>query len=136
MPLRTLISLSTILGPDVLARYNQFLAAQINGEAAPGASSSEAMEALERLAATTLPAGYGWEWSGLSYQERRTGGQAALTFALAIVFANLFLIGQYESWTLPLSVMLSVGRPHWARSPPSGPPRSRTASTSRSAWFC
>ena len=93
VPLRTLISLSTVFGPDVLSRYNQFLAAQINGEAAPGASSGEAMAALERLAATTLPAGYGWEWSGLSYQERRTSGQAPLIFALAFVFAYLFLVG-------------------------------------------
>jgi multidrug efflux pump subunit AcrB len=109
VPLRTLISLSTILGPDVLPRYNQFLAAQINGEPAPGASSGEAMAALERLAAATLPAGYGWAWSGLSYQERRTSGQAPLIFALAFVFAYLFLVGQYESWTLPLPVVLSVG---------------------------
>ena len=74
VPLRTLISLSTILGPDVLARYNQFLAAQINGEPAPGATSGEAMAALQRLAATTLPAGYGWEWSALP---TRSGGPAA-----------------------------------------------------------
>jgi multidrug efflux pump subunit AcrB len=67
------------------------------------------MAALERFAATTLPAGYGWEWSGLSYQERRTSGQALSIFVLAFVFAYLFLIGQYESWTLPLSVILSVG---------------------------
>jgi multidrug efflux pump subunit AcrB len=108
VPLRTLVSLSTTLGPDVLARHNQFLAAQINGEAERGASSGEAMAALERLAATTLPAGYGWQWSGLSYQEQRTSGQAPVILALAFIFAYLFLIAQYESWTLPVPVVLSV----------------------------
>ncbi len=108
VPLRTLISVSTVIGPQLVPRYNQFTAAQINGEAAPGFSSGEAMAAMERVADATLPDGYGYEWSGMSFQERRTGGQAPLLFVLALLFAYLFLVGQYESWTIPLSVILSV----------------------------
>ena len=108
VPLRTLISVSTVIGPQLVPRYNQFTAAQINGEAAPGFSSGEAMAAMERVADATLPDGYGYEWSGMSFQERRTGGQAPLLFMLALLFAYLFLVGQYESWTIPLSVIISV----------------------------
>jgi HAE1 family hydrophobic/amphiphilic exporter-1/multidrug efflux pump len=67
------------------------------------------MDAIERVAAQDLPAGYGFEWSGLSFEERRSGGQEPLIFGLAFLFAYLFLVAQYESWTLPIAVILSLG---------------------------
>ncbi|ODT31836.1 MAG: RND transporter [Kaistia sp. SCN 65-12] len=109
VPLRTVVSLTTILGPYVISRYNLLPAAQINGAAAPGSSSGEAIAAVERVAAETLPAGYGFEWSGLSYQETKSSGQAPIVFGLALLFAYLFLVAQYESWTLPISIILSLG---------------------------
>ncbi len=109
VPLRTVVSLTTILGPYVISRYNLLPAAQINGAAAPGSSSGEAIAAVERVAAETLPAGYGFEWSGLSYQETQSSGQAPIVFGLALLFAYLFLVAQYESWTLPISIILSLG---------------------------
>ena len=67
------------------------------------------MDAVERIAAETLPQGYGIEWSGLSYQERQSGGQEPIVFGLALLFAFLFLVAQYESWMLPISIILSLG---------------------------
>ena len=108
VPLSTLVSVSAVIGPQLVPRYNQFTAAKINGAAAPGFSSGEAMTAMERVADATLPEGYGYEWSGMSLQERKSGGQAPILILLALLFAYLFLVGQYESWTIPLPVMISV----------------------------
>jgi hydrophobe/amphiphile efflux-1 (HAE1) family protein len=108
VPLRTLMSSATVFGPELLTRYNQFASAQISGNAAPGFSSGAAMAVMARVAAETLPEGYGYAWSGLSYQEQQTAGLGPFVFALALLFAYLFLVGQYESWTLPFSVILSV----------------------------
>ncbi len=109
VPLRNLASTMIVLGPEVISRYNLWASAQINGQPAPGGSSGLAMDAVERVAAETLPEGYGYEWSGLSYQEQQAGGQAPIIFALALLFAFLFLVAQYESWMLPFSVILSLG---------------------------
>ncbi|MDB5393096.1 MAG: hydrophobe/amphiphile efflux family transporter [Rhodospirillales bacterium] len=108
VPLRSLVSLSTTLGPQTLNRYNLFPTVTINGSPAPGRSTGEALDAMDRLAQTSLPNGYATEWSGISYQERQVGGQAAAIFALAVLFAYLFLVAQYESWSVPMSVLLSV----------------------------
>ena len=108
VPVRNLVKLSKILGPQVITRYNQFPTAQIDGEAAPGLSSGQAMDAMERVANQTLPQDYTYEWSGLSYQERQTAGQAPLLLGLALLFGYMFLVAQYESWTIPLSVILSI----------------------------
>lgn len=108
VPLRSLITLATVLGADAITRYNLYPSVTINGQAAPGRSTGEAMAAMERLSAERLPAGFGYEWSGLSYQEKQAGSQAIIALALATLFAYLFLVAQYESWTLPLSVMISV----------------------------
>ncbi|HEY6631789.1 MAG TPA: efflux RND transporter permease subunit, partial [Rhizobiaceae bacterium] len=99
---------STDLQPTLLSRYNQFTAATINGTPAAGGSSGQAMAALEQLARTALPQGYSYEWSGLSYQEALAGTQTVIVFALAIVFGYLFLVAQYESWTIPFAVLTSV----------------------------
>lgn len=108
VPLRGIVFLSTVLGPQIVNRYNLFPSATVNGSAAAGRSSGEALEAMGRIARSELPEGYGFEWSGLSYQELQAGGQAVGIFALALLFTYLFLVAQYESWTIPLSVMLSV----------------------------
>ncbi len=108
VPMKSLITLSTVLGPQIIYRYNQFTSVQINGGAAPGSSSGQAMDAMERLAAKTLPAGYAFEWSSMSFQERKAGGKIAGLFALALLFGYLFLVGQYESWNIPLSIVLSI----------------------------
>src|SRR5690349_22958885 len=101
VPLRTVVTTTTVLAPFVISRFNLSVAAPINGQAAPGGSSGAAMDAVERVARATLPAGYGVEWAGLSFQERRTSGQEPIIFALAFLFAYLFLVAQYESWMLP-----------------------------------
>ncbi len=108
VPLRTLASLSSTLGPETIRRYNLYRAAQVNGEAAPGRSSGEAIAAMQRLAASVLPEGMTYEWSGVTLQELEAGQKAPMLFALAILFAYLFLVAQYESWSIPFSVMLSV----------------------------
>jgi hydrophobe/amphiphile efflux-1 (HAE1) family protein len=108
VPMSSLMTLSTILAPQVISRYNQFATAQINGEAAPGFSSGEAMDTMARVAGATLPEGYAFEWSGLSFQEQKSGGQTSLLLALALLFGYLFLVAQYESWTIPLSVIISI----------------------------
>jgi len=108
VPVRGLATVETTLQPTLLGRYNQFTAATVNGQPATGASTGQAMDALAAVAAKTLPAGYGFEWSGLSYQEAVAGGQTLVVFALAIVFGYLFLVGQYESWAIPFAVITSV----------------------------
>ncbi len=108
VPLKSLVKLKTILGPQLVKRYNQFASAQFNGNARPGFSSSQAMAAMERLAAKIVPPGFSYDWSSMSYQERQAGGQVAGLFGLALIFAYLFLVGQYESWNIPLSIIISI----------------------------
>lgn len=108
VPLSSLVSVSTIQGADAINTYNLFPAVLINGAAAPGKSSGQAIAAMEQVAAKALPQGYGYDWTAMSYQELQSAGQQASAFIFAVVFAYLFLVAQYESWTLPLSVMLPV----------------------------
>jgi HAE1 family hydrophobic/amphiphilic exporter-1/multidrug efflux pump len=109
VPLRSVVSLTTVLAPFVITRYNLSVSAQVNAVPAPGASSGQAMAAMETVASQKLPDGYGYEWSGLSFQESRSSGQEGLVFALAFLFAYLFLVAQYESWALPAVVIVSLG---------------------------
>jgi hydrophobe/amphiphile efflux-1 (HAE1) family protein len=108
VPMSSLASISTVLAPQLVTRYNQFAAAQVNGEANAGFSSGEAIEKMALVAAKTLPEGYGYEWSGLSFQEQKSSGQSPVLLALALLFGYLFLVGQYESWTIPLPVIISI----------------------------
>jgi hydrophobe/amphiphile efflux-1 (HAE1) family protein len=108
IPMKSLVTLSTVVAPQLIYRYNQFTSVQINGNAAPGFSSADAMAAMERIAAETLPPGYAYDWSTMSFQEREAGGKVIYLFILALIFAYLFLVGQYESWNLPLSIILSI----------------------------
>jgi multidrug efflux pump subunit AcrB len=108
VPMDSLVSTSMIIGPQLIQRYNQFSSTQINGEAAPGYSSGQAMAAMEELALKTLPKGYTFAWSTTSFQEKRTEGLVQVLFALALLFSYLFLVGQYESWNLPLAIVCYV----------------------------
>ncbi len=108
VPMDSLVRLSTVLAPQIVNRYNQFTSVRINGGAAPGFSSGDAMSAMKLTAAKTLPEGYAYDWSAISFQEQKAGGQVTILFALALVFSYLFLVGQYESWNIPLSIILSI----------------------------
>ncbi len=108
VPLSTLIDIQPTLGADVGTRYNLYRSAILRASAAPGVASGEAMAELERLAAEALPSGYQIEWTGMSYQEAKAGNQAIIAFALAMVFIFLFLVAQYESWSMPLAIIMVV----------------------------
>ncbi|HXA15702.1 MAG TPA: multidrug efflux RND transporter permease subunit [Thermoanaerobaculia bacterium] len=108
VPLSALTTLRSTSGPEYTQHFNLYRAAQVVGAAAPGYSSGQAMAALEEVAAQTLPREMGYEWSDLSYQEKRASGTSGRIFALSLVFVFLILAALYESWSLPLSVLLSV----------------------------
>jgi HAE1 family hydrophobic/amphiphilic exporter-1 len=108
VPIRALAQAQLIQGPQAVIRYNGSRAAVINGGPRPGFSSGQAIAAMERLSATTLPAGYGFEWTGTAFQEKAAGGQTGIVLGLAVLFAYLFLVALYESWNIPLPVLLSI----------------------------
>jgi HAE1 family hydrophobic/amphiphilic exporter-1 len=108
VPLSSFVTTRETHGPQFTNRFNLFRAAQVIGSAAPGFSSGQAMAALEQVAKETLPPGMGYDWADLSYQERKESGNIVGTFALSLVFVFLILAALYESWSLPLSVLLSV----------------------------
>lgn len=108
IPLSTLVSTEPVLGPDISQRYNLYRAASIRGEAAAGYSSGEAMEIFDELMERVLPAGYQFEWTGMAYQEREAGDTAIIAFLMALVFVYLFLVAQYESWSIPIAIILVV----------------------------
>ena len=95
-------------GPGTINRFNMYYAVTVSGEAAHGYSSGQAMDLLEQLAREHLPENIGIEWSGLSYQEKAEGGQTGLVLGLALLFVFLFLAAQYESWSIPVAVLLSL----------------------------
>jgi hydrophobic/amphiphilic exporter-1 (mainly G- bacteria), HAE1 family len=108
VPLSALQSTEKTFGPQFTNRFNVYRAAQVNGAAAPGYSSGQAMAALEEVARTTLPREIGYDWADLSYQEKRASGATSQIFALSLVFVFLILAALYESWSLPFSVLLTV----------------------------
>jgi len=108
VPLSAVATLNDDSGPSRVIRYNLFPAYELQGQAAPGVSSGQAIEAMEGIAANALPDGFGYEWTGLAYQEKAAGSSSALVFGMAVVFVFLVLAAQYESLTLPLAVILIV----------------------------
>jgi HAE1 family hydrophobic/amphiphilic exporter-1 len=108
VPLSTLGTLKPIVGPETVSHYNNYASALINGTPAPGFSSGQAIAAMERAAATALPRDFGFEWTGITFQELKAGSIATIVFALAIVFVFLILAAQYESWSMPFMVLLAV----------------------------
>jgi hydrophobe/amphiphile efflux-1 (HAE1) family protein len=107
VPLSTLVTVKPVTGPDTIAHHNLYRSAEIAGDAAPGASSGQAIAAMETLA-RALPPGLITEWSGLAFQEREAGSWAGIVFALSALFVFLVLAAQYESWLVPLAVILTV----------------------------
>jgi HAE1 family hydrophobic/amphiphilic exporter-1 len=108
IPLDNLVSIEQTSNPQVISHYNLFRSAEIDGSAAPGRSSGEAMAAMETLAKKVLPNGMTYEWTGLSLEEVESGGKAAALFALGLTFVYLTLAAQYESFVLPFIVLLAV----------------------------
>jgi multidrug efflux pump len=108
VPIRALAQARLVQGPQALIRYNGYRGAIINGAPKPGYSSGQALAAMERISATTLPAGYGFEWTGTALQEKAASGKTGIVLGLAVLFAYLFLVALYESWNIPIPVLLSV----------------------------
>ncbi len=108
VPLSALISYKVVENAPVISHYNLFRSLEINGNAAPGYSSGQALAALEEVAAEVLPAGYGYDFSGLSKEELSSGNSTIMIFALAIVLVSLLLAALYESWSVPFSVLLAL----------------------------
>ncbi|MGO9674538.1 MAG: efflux RND transporter permease subunit [Methylocella sp.] len=108
VPMAALASMRTIVGPQVITRYNNYRSVTINGSPAPSVSSGGALTAMAALSANTLPPGYAYEWTGTAYQEHEASGQTGVILALALLFAFLFLVALYESWIIPIPVLMSV----------------------------
>jgi HAE1 family hydrophobic/amphiphilic exporter-1 len=108
VPLGTLARTTESFGPQLITRYNLYQSSSINGEAAPGVSSGEAMNLMEQMARDKLPISMGFDWTGISYQEKQTGNQAIGIFGLAILLVYLVLAAQYENWYTPVAVILVV----------------------------
>jgi multidrug efflux pump subunit AcrB len=108
VPLSTLVTVKPVTGPDTISHYNLYRSAEIAGDTAPGASSGQAIAAMQDLARRLLPPGVAYEWTGLAFQEIESGSWAPLVFGLSALFVFLVLAAQYESWLVPLAVILAV----------------------------
>jgi multidrug efflux pump len=108
VPLNSLVTTRYVTGPDLVTRFNNFPAIKITVNAAPGASSGQVMQALDELGAQVLPSGYTLGWSGEAYEARKAGNTGVLVFAFGIVMVFLILAAQYEKWSLPLGVLMTV----------------------------
>ncbi len=108
VPMGTLASIKPSSGPEVVFRYNRFRAIQILGSPAPGVSSGQAIDTMEKVAAETLPEGYGYEWTGTTYQQKLAQGHEGVIFGFATVLVFLCLAALYESWSIPMAVLLSL----------------------------
>ncbi|MDF1587034.1 efflux RND transporter permease subunit [Marinimicrococcus flavescens] len=109
VPVSAFAQARPMIGPQSIIRYNNNRSITINGSPAPGVSSGEALAAMKSLSASTLPDGYSFEWTGTALQEKLAAGQTTVILGLSVVFAYLFLVALYESWTIPVAVLLSVG---------------------------
>ena len=108
VPIRALAEAKLVQGPQTIVRYNGFRGAIVNGAAKPGYSSGQALAAMERTSAATLPPGYSFEWTGTALQEKAASGRTGIVLGVAVLFAYLFLVALYESWNIPVPVLLSV----------------------------
>src|ERR687893_829612 len=108
VPMGTLVEIREVSGPDLIQRYNMFTSVALQGGAAPGVSSGDALEIMENLARQSLSPGMAYEWTELAFQERQTGNTAVFIFALSVLFVFLVLAAQYERWSLPLAIILIV----------------------------
>jgi multidrug efflux pump subunit AcrB len=108
VPLRSVADVRIVLGPQTINRFNNVRSVAIQGAPAPGVSSGAALVAMEEISQRVLPQGYSFEWTGTAFQEKQASGQTGIILALAILFAYLFLVALYESWMIPVPVLLSI----------------------------
>jgi multidrug efflux pump subunit AcrB len=108
VPIRSVAGAKIVTGPQVITRYNNYRSVTVNGSPAPGISSGTALAAMTEISNATLPTGYSFEWTGTAYQEQQASGQTGIILSLAVLFAYLFLVALYESWMIPIPVLLSV----------------------------
>ncbi len=108
VPIRSLASLRVVQGPQVITRYNNYRAVPVQGSPKAGVSSGAALTAMAAVSDKTLPTGYSYEWTGTAFQEYQANGQTGTVLGLAVLFAYLFLVALYESWLIPVPVLLSV----------------------------
>jgi HAE1 family hydrophobic/amphiphilic exporter-1 len=108
VPLGTLVEIRDVSGPNLVQRYNMYVSVPLQGNPAAGVSTGDALDEMEQLARQVLPPGTDFEWTELAYQERNTGNTATFIFALSVLFVFLALAAQYESWSLPLAIILIV----------------------------
>ncbi|RKD92139.1 efflux RND transporter permease subunit [Mangrovibacterium diazotrophicum] len=108
LPLSSLVEVDKSYGPDFTNRFNLYRSAELSGTPAAGYTSTQALDALEQVAAEVLPATMSYEWSGMSYQEKKASGSGSIVFVFALIFVFLILAAQYESWSLPFSILLGT----------------------------
>jgi multidrug efflux pump len=108
VPLSAVVKTVYAVGPDIVPHFNGFPAAQVTGSAAEGYSSGQAIKTMEEVAGEVLPQGYGFAWSGMAFEEKKSGGTSAVAFLFGLIIVFLVLAAQFESWTLPGSVMTAV----------------------------
>ena len=108
VPLAAFANVRVVLGPQTIQRYNNYRSLTLLGQGRPGVSSGDALAAMEQVSTRVLPGGFGFEWTGTAFQEKQAAGQTGILVALALLFAYLFLVALYESWTIPVPVLLSV----------------------------
>jgi HAE1 family hydrophobic/amphiphilic exporter-1/multidrug efflux pump len=108
IPLNNIVTVGSKTGPDLIRRHNIYRTAEINAAPAPGFSSGDGMAVMERLVEEKLPAGYGYEWSGLTFQEKKSAGQAPMIFGMALIFVFLVLAAMYESWAIPFGIIFGL----------------------------
>ncbi|MEM7621898.1 MAG: multidrug efflux RND transporter permease subunit [Planctomycetota bacterium] len=108
LPIDSIASIRDTVGAATVYRYNLYTSASISGDGAPGTSTGQSIATMERVAETSLPAGFGYEWTGTAFQEKAAGNAAPIVFAMALVFVYLFLAAQYESWVIPFTIMATI----------------------------
>jgi hydrophobe/amphiphile efflux-1 (HAE1) family protein len=108
VPLRSIADARIVLGPQTINRFNNVRSVAVQGAPAPGVSSGAALAAMEEISDRVLPQGYSFEWTGTAFQEKQAAGQTGIILALAVLFAYLFLVALYESWVIPIPVLLSI----------------------------
>jgi multidrug efflux pump len=121
------------MGPTQIVGFNYYPSVRISGSAKPGYTSGDAIQEMERLA-SQLPRGFGYEWTGQSLQEKLSGSQAPFLLALSVLLVFLVLAALYESWTIPLAVLLGYRSARWAPSPRPHCEVCRTTSISQLDW--
>jgi multidrug efflux pump len=108
VPLSALVNTKYVVGPDLVTRFNNYPAIAINGAPAPGVSSGAALQAMKEVVGEVMPSGYGYEWAGEAREEVSSGSTSAIAFVFGLLFVFLILAAQYESWSLPVGVMMAV----------------------------